>query len=260
MLTIAATFKNNMDRVIGYVDLSVATFDLAKPSLSRFRSSHLVAVAARDVYAKARAIPLGLSMACEGSYLSACAQFEEGVRDMIEEAAIRAAAKKGTFALLPAEMQECHTDGCGNILQNLTQDKFKHLTAAGIVSALHGCVVAGAAPISLVVEAFSSNERNFKPQIISEHVKRLGLKKVWNLLGLQPCLQAHFGTTVSPADAEKFARERLERIMDKEKHDHAPWQWFRRSKRCCEVRECATYFTALIEALARVLVDYVASL
>lgn len=258
MLTIATTFKVSMDRVIGFVDLSVATFDLAKPSLSRFRSSHLVAVAARDVYAKARANPLGLSLACEGAYLSACAQFEQGVRDLIEEAAIQAAAKKGTFALLPAEMQENHTDGCGNILQNLTQDKFKHLTAAGIVSALHGCVVSGAAPISLVVEAFSSNERNFKPQIISEHVKRLGLKKVWNLLGLQPCLQAHF-KTASPADAEKFARERLERIMDKRNTIIHRGKGFAAPSND-EVRECATFFTALIEALARVLIDYVASL
>jgi len=258
MLTIATTFQSNMDRVIDFVDLSLATFDLAKPSLSRFRSTHPVAVAARDVYAKVRAIPLGLSLACEGAYLSACAQFEQAVRDLIEEAAIQAAAKKGTFALLPAEMQAFHTNGCGNILQNLTQDKFKHLTAAGIVGALHGCVVTGAAPLSLVVEAFSSNERNFKPHIISEHVKRLGVKKVWNLLALQPVLQGHFGTA-SPADAEKFARERLERIMDKRNTIIHRGKGFA-APSDAEVRECANYFKALAEALARVLVDYIASL
>lgn len=258
MLAIATTFKADMDRVIGFVDLSVATFDLAKPSLSRFRSAHAIAVAARDVYAKARAISLGLSLACEGAYLSACAQFEQGVRDLIDEAATQAAAKKGTFALLPAEMRDNHTDGCGSILQNLSQDKFKHLSAPGIVTALHGCVVAGAAPVSLVVEAFSSNERNFRPQILSEHVKRLGLKKVWNLLGLQPCLQAHFATA-SPADSEKFARERLERIMDKRNTIIHRGKGFA-APSDAEVRECATFFAALIEALARVLIDYVAAL
>ncbi|HUY90482.1 MAG TPA: HEPN domain-containing protein, partial [Pirellulales bacterium] len=212
----------------------------------------------RDVYARARAIPLGLSLACEGAYLSACAQFEQGVRDLIEEAAMKAAAKKGTFALLPPEMQNCHTNGCGNILQNLAQDKFGHLTAAGIVSALHGCVVTGAPPISLNVEAFSSNERNFKPQIISEHVKRLGVKKVWSLIRLQPSLQSHFGTASSD-DAEKFARERLERIMDKRNTIIHRGKGFA-APSDDEVRECARFFTVLIESLAHVLVDYIATL
>jgi len=93
--------KTHFGTDTSYVDLSVATFDLAKASLSRFRSTHAIAVAAKDVHAKARAMPLGISLACEGAYLSACAQFEQGVRDLIDEAAIQAVGRKGTFALLP---------------------------------------------------------------------------------------------------------------------------------------------------------------
>lgn len=258
MLALAADFKTSMDRVVAFVDLSVATFDLAKASLNRFRSTLPVAVAARDVRAKARAIPLGLSLACEGAYLSACAQFEQGVRDQIEEAAMRAAGKKATFVLLPSRMQEEHTTGCGKILCSLSQDKFKHLTAAGIVAALHGCMVTGVAPITLVVEAFSSNERNFKPQVISEHVGKLGVSKVWELLGQQASLQAHFGIA-SAGDTERFARERLERIMDKRNTIIHRGRGFA-APSDTETRECASFFVALMEALAQVLVDYVAAL
>ncbi len=258
MLSIAADFKISMNRVISYVDLSVATFDLAKASLARFRSAHAIAVAARDVHAKARTMPLGISLACEGAYLSACAQFEQGVRDLIDEAAIQTVGKTGTFALLPTKMQEEHTNGCGRILQNLTQDKYRHLSAAGIVAALHGCVVTGATPAALIVEAFSSNERNFKPQIVSEHVGRLGVKQVWTLLSQQPALQTHFGTA-SPTDAARFARERLERIMDKRNTIIHRAKGFAAPSEA-DTRECAMFFTGLTEALAHVLVDYVASL
>jgi hypothetical protein len=201
---------------------------------------------------------LGVSLACEGAYLSACAQFEQCVRDLIDEAAIQAVGKKGTFTLLPSKMQEEHTNGCGRILHNLAQDKYKHLSAAGIVAALHGCVVTGAAPAALIVEAFSSNERNFKPQIVSEHVGKLGVRRVWKLLGQKPCLQTNFGTT-SPTDAERFAQERLERIMDKRNTIIHRAKGFA-APSDAETKECATFFGALTEALAHVLVDYVASL
>lgn len=258
MLAVATLFKTSMDRILAFVELSVATFDLAKVSVSRFRSSHAIAASVKDVHSKARAIPLGLSLACEGAYLSACAQFEQCVRDLIDETAIQSVAKKGTFALLPGRMQEEHTNGCGRILQNLYQDKYSHLNVAGVVAALHGCVVTGASPAALIVEAFSSNERNFKPNVVSEHLGKLGVSKVWELLGLQPCLKAHFGTT-SATDAARFARERLERIMDTRNTIIHRGRGFV-APSDSETKECATYFVALSEALARVLVDYVASI
>lgn len=257
-MTIATTFASDMNRVLAFLELSVSTFDLAKVNLSRFRSVHPLAVAARDVHAKARAIPVGLSLACEGAFLSACAQFEQGVRDLIEEAATQAVGKKARFSLLPARMQDEHIDGCGKILQNITQDKFKHLTAAGVVASLNGCLCGGAGPYSLVVEAFSSNERNFKPNIISEHVGKLGLKGLWGLLSNEACLQAHFGST-SPIDTERFARERLERIMDKRNTIIHRGRGFAAPSEA-EVKECCSFFSATIEALARVLIAYVASL
>lgn len=256
MLAVATAFKGNMDRIVAFVELNVALFDLAKVGVGRFRSRHAIAASVRDVHSRARAIPLGLSLACEGAYLCACAQFEQCVRDLIDEAAIQSVAKKGTFALLPDTMQDEHTKRCGKILQNINQDKYSHLGAASVVAALHGCVVTGASPAALVVEAFSSNERNFKPGIVSEHLGKLGVSRVWELLGQQACLQAHF-RTISAPDAERFARQRLERIMDTRNTIIHRGRGFVPPSDS-EAMECATFFVALSEALARVLCDYAA--
>ena len=259
MMIIAADFKRDMDRVIDYVNLSVATFDLAKASTSRFRSSHPLAIAARDVHGQVRALTtMGLSLACEGAYLSACAQFEQAVRDVIEEAVMQSIAKKVQFALLPIKMQEHHISGCGIILQNLRQDRFRHLNMQAIISSLYECVSPGETPVSLVVEAYSSNERNFKPKILSEHFKKLGVTKLWNLLGQDPSVQNHFETT-SAADAERFAMERLERIMDKRNniiHRNSSFT----APSDVEAKESATFFTAVIEGLCRTMTAHVASL
>ncbi len=258
MLAIAENCKTSLNRVIDYVDLSVATFDLARNSLTRFRSAHAVAVGAKNIHAKARALPLGLSLACEGAYLSACAQFEQGVRDLIEEAAIQALAAKGSFSNLPSEMQKEHTKGCGNILRQLHLDKFTHLTESRIIAVLHGCVVEAPASPSLIVEVFSSNDRNFKPDVLKEHVKRLGVNDLWNKLGQQQSIQAHFSTT-SSTDATRFARERLERIMDNRNVIVHRGRGFAPPSDA-ETKECANYCSALLEGLAHVLTSYVSSL
>jgi len=257
-LLIAANLKANMDRVIGCVELGVATFDLARISLNRFRSKQAIAAAVKDIHSRVRANPLGLSLVCEGAYLSACAQFEQCIRDLIEETAIKAVGKKGSYALLPDKMQDEHTCGCGRILQNLSQDKYKHLTDVRIVDVLHKCVVTGSTPPNLIVEAFSSNERNFKPKIISEHFKKLGVENIWGSLGKQKCLQAIFNTA-SATGAEKYSKERLERIMDKRNTIIHRGTGFV-APSVGETKECATFFIAISEALAHLLVAYVASL
>jgi RiboL-PSP-HEPN len=256
MNSIVANFRIGIQKIEAFVDLNVATFDLAKTNPSRFRSRHATADAAKNVHAKARAIPLGVSLACEGAYLSACAQFEKGVRDLIEEAALQMVGKKGSFALLPQKMQDEHTNGCAKILHTIKMDKHRHLTAHRIVSALHGCLVSNAPPTALIVEAFSSNANNFRPDVVADHVGKLGVSKVWDLLGSELCLQAHFNST-SPTDTIKFSRERLHRIMDKRNHMIHRGSSFA-APSVSETTECTSFFRSLIEALGHVLIDHVA--
>lgn len=258
MLSIASAFKADVARIEAFVELSESTFDLARVSISGLAGTHPIYASVINVHTKARAIPAGLSLACEGAYLSICAQYEQCVRDLVEATAIDAVTKKGQFALLPQKMREAHLQGCGMILQKLKRDKYKHLSASAIASALHGCVVASASPATLVVEAFSSNERNFKPDTVTEHFGKLGISDLWKLLGQQACLQSHF-RTASPADATKFAMERLERIIDT-RNGLSHRARGVASPSPSDVGECASFVVALSEALANVLDSYVASL
>jgi len=257
-MSITTDFSAAMDRIVTFIELNVAAFDLAKPELTKLRSNHAVAVAAKEVHHKARAIPMGLSLACEGAYLSACAQFEQCVRDLIEEAALQTAAKLATFAQLPRQMQEEHTNGCAKILQNLTQDRYQHLSHSTIVSALYACMVSGANPMSLIVEAFSSNDRNFKPEIVSQHVNRLGISKVWKLMGQEPSLQAFFSGAL-PTDTQRYAYAKLEGIMDARNAIIHRGKTFA-APTDSEAKECAKFFAALTNALSGVLHTHVASL
>lgn len=255
MFSISNSFKSEMDKLIIFVDLCLETFDLAKTNIANYVPYRPIEYAALSVHGKARLIPFGLSIACEGAFLSACAQFEQAVRDLIEETANQVACKKGLFSSLPIKMQEEHTLGCGGILQNLSQDKFKHLTENNIVNSLYRCLVAPISPAPLIVESYSSNERNFKPSIISEHIKRLGLNKVWEQLSKENSLQSHFNSN-SEVDTEKFSRERLDRIMDKRNTIIHRGKGFA-APSYSEVKECVDFFTALVLDLGSVLEDYV---
>lgn len=256
MLTISADFARQINQALAFLDLVVSAFDLAKVNKSRFQSKHGLGKAALDIYAKARAIPTGMSLACEGIFLSVCAQFEQVIRELIEEAAMQVASKKGAFSLLPAKMQEEHTVGCGVILEN-RYDKFGHLSQSAVAASLHGCLVSPTGTCSLVVEAFSNNERNFKSRIVAEQVGKLGVISLWPSLSQQTCLQAHFGSA-SADDTRKFACERLDRIMDKRNVIIHRGVGFA-APSDAEVRECANFFIALAEALGRVLANYVST-
>ena len=261
MLAIAARFSADMSKLKLYMDLLVATFDLAKGNQATFKSKHELAKAARNVHVRARALSLvGLALACEGTYLSACAQFEQLIRDMIEEAAQQTSARIPAFLSLPPKMQEAHTRGCANILGHIEQDKFGHLTAESVVDKLHSCLIrsgAGSA-YDLLVDAFSNNERNFRPDILAQHLKSLGVIKAWEVLSDQAPLQLHFGN-VSATDTKRFAMERLERIMDKRNMIIHRNKGFA-APSTHDVIECADYFVAISDALANVLIKHITSL
>ena len=257
-MSIAARFRSDMDKIVLFVDLIETTFDLARNSLDRFRSRHPVALAAKGVHAKARAVHGGLPLASEGVFLSACAQFEQCIRDIIEEAASHAINRMARFDMLPQNMQKEHLNGCAKILQHLGQDKYKYLTSEGIVTSLHSCLPASSGSPKLVLEAFSSNEKNFKPNIIAEHMKRLGVEQVWERIGQQTCLQKHLGLS-NPQDCTRISKESLERIMDQRNYTiHRSRSYSAPST--TQVREHASYFAVLTEAIAGVLVSHIASL
>jgi hypothetical protein len=257
MLTIAKNFAAEMAQIVAFVDLSSATFALARADLKRFRSKHALGIAAVDLHARARAASSGLPLACEGAFLTACAQFELAVRGVIEETANRAAAKKANFRSLPIVMQEEHVDGCARILQKWKLDKYKHLPPNVVINSLTTCYSKGVR-YSLVVEAFSSNDANFRPETITKHMKKLGLNKLWEKLSRETCLQIYFGG-VSVKDTSRFSAETLKSLMEKRNTIIHRGKSFA-SPSSKEVEDGAKFFSVLIEALANVTTTYVATL
>ena len=256
---IATKFSTDMRGLKDYISLVVATFDLAKTDKRRLRSKHVLARAALDLHARARSLTLGLSLACEGTYLIACAQFEQLVRDMLEEAANQASSKKTAFLDLPPKMREAHTKGCAAILSKITQDKFRHLSESSVAVSLHSCLVGSpsGSAYNLLVEAFSNNENNFKPEVVADHFKKLGVSDPWESLSGQSYLQNYFKFT--SADTKRASKERLERIMDQRNiimHRNKSVERLG----VPEVIECAEFFDALSQSMAEVLSKYVLSI
>lgn len=71
-----------MDRVIASAELTQAAFEIAKHDLSGFRSKHDVAPSVKTVHQKVQLVQSNMPI-LDGIYLSACAQFELVVRELI---------------------------------------------------------------------------------------------------------------------------------------------------------------------------------
>lgn len=259
MLTIAAQFGRDMDQIVAFVDLTRSTQDLAKQDPRAFRSTHPLATAARDVHQKARRLTLPTVVAYDGAFLGACAQFELCVRRLIEGFLVQATTKLPDYSHLPQAIREWHPRGCANILVRLKSDKFKHLTADDIVKALASCFNSSpTSPYRLQPEAFSDNDRNFKPAVIEEQFDHIGVKDIWQKLSRQPDLRTFLGTH-SEASTMQYGKIRLSEMMDR-RNDiiHRGASYYTPGE--SEVTQCALYFKALISSLASVMNAYLASL
>lgn len=259
MLSIAAKFSREMDNIIKFIELNESSFALAKSDLKKFHSKHAIATSARVVHANARAIPLGIGLACEGAYLTGCARYEEALRNLIEEAVVQLQSRVLIYENLSEKMKDAHQNGCAEIIQNIKHDKFKHLSPLAIVTNLMLCLKstkASKAPYMLIVEAFSSNERNFKPKIIAEHFTRLGLKSLWPEIGKDAQLKT-FLKTSTDEDTRNIAEAQLESIMDKRNLIMHRGRGLA-TPSTTEVIDGVRFLVELIGVLARLLDSYVA--
>jgi hypothetical protein len=188
--------------------------------------------------------------------LTACASFELGVRDLLEAYISRLNRDRAEFGHLPEAVQQWHPLGNAHLLLHLSWDQHKHLTASAIVNNLASCVATGGAGYSLTLEAFSTSDKNFKPQVISEILKRrVGIEKVWTKVGRETILQEYLGSA-SPALTERLAVERLTAVMDRRNAViHRGRHYYTASE--SEVRDCARYLAVLIGAIAEVLEKHI---
>lgn len=258
MRTIATRFAADMAEIDAFVDLLTATLDLAKQDPKGLRSKHAIATQALFVHGKARAL-VSRAVLFDGPYLTTCAYFELAVRELVEVFVSRLNRRSRTYSHLPKVIQEWHPLGNAEILLNLKRPQFGHLTAEAILKNLASCVVKSGASYQLTPEAFSNNERNFAPDILSDMFKkRLGLEKLWSKLARDAQLQAFLGSTTE-ALVEKLAWDRLDEAMKRRNSIiHRGRTYYTTSE--TEVRECSRYFAVLIAALAEVLENHLAAI
>ena len=254
MRAVASRFAANMDNIISFLEVMAAAVQLGKESIGQNRSRSAFQVAARRLHNTARTNIQGSGrftlVALDGAFLTACAEFELAVRDLIEAYVLRATLKCPQYSNLPKEMRDWYPEGCARIILRLSTDKFSHLTQDAIVRSLadtsknrsHG----------LVCEAFSEHERNFGPDEVDKCFhKRLGIRKVWQKLARDAPFQSAIGTTVSER-AEQIARMKLEDLLTKRNNViHRGRTYYSPSE--SEVRESVEFLKALIGSTGEIM-------
>jgi hypothetical protein len=259
MRTVASAFAVEMRRISDYIDLVVAVFGMAKLPLTPLRCKKGLAGAIADSHTKARFLRLGDSLAFEGAYLTACALFEEAVRDVIDLCASLIVGKKASYADLPEKMKKAHLEGCVGILRSPKDRKFIHLPAPVVIARLATCYCSPPPPAySVITEVFSSHTSNFRSEVLGETIGKVGVDELWKKLGREPILQAFWLTAIAN-DATRFSTAKLDSIMTQRNLTIHRGTGFA-APTDVEVKECANFFAALIDALANVLDAYVAGL
>lgn len=252
MLHIARRFESDMDQIIVFVELTESIFNLAKHDLKSLRSKAPLALAAREVHFKTRQLRLGTAVPYEGAYLSACAQFELVIRDLIDFFVSEITKIYPTFQKLPKAIQDAQIEGCKKIIPHTNKDKFKHLSLESVLTSLLSCIdTSGTKSYNLIAEAFSNNEQNFKPDVISNHMKRIGCTNIWSKISKEHDLKVTLGT-VTDTMTESVARERLKSIMDRRN------QIIHRGKQLIipsesEIKECAVFFKSIVLSITKVM-------
>jgi hypothetical protein len=229
--------------------------DLAGQNFRTLRSKHAVASAARDVEQNARRLIFATALPYEGMFLSACAQFELAIRNLVEAFVNRASLKHAAFSTLPAEMRDRHRQGCANILQNLHRNKFKHLSGSTLIASLASCDnIPSGTRYRLIPEAYSSSESNFRSNVVNEHLRNLGMKDTWRIIGSKAILKTNLASMSDQITAER-AKLALDGLMTRRNQlVHRGTSYTAPSE--ADVRECAEFFTSLIQAIAEALEDH----
>jgi len=197
MKNIACRFALEMDNIFSFVDIILSAITLSKSNFSGIKSRKKCFITAKKLKNKVVSSGNLTVVAFDGAFLSSCAEFELCIRKLIEEYIHCAVNKCASYNHLPKEIREWYPLGCSNIIININQDKFSHITLQAILNSIASCVKPSAKKgYSLLGEAFSDNTRNFWPNEIDDFFsKRLGIKKIWQKISRESQFQKKMGVS-----------------------------------------------------------------
>jgi len=215
MREIANRFSDQMDRICHYIDFIIAAIKLTKVPREGLRFGHGFVVAASSFTDAVQKIGNFTIAAYDGAYLTACAEYELGIREFIETYTARVADKCHDYHHLPKDMREWYPEGCARLILSIEQDKYRHLTKDTVIGSLASCVRPSKSKrYTLLGEAFSYNERNFSPPVVDECFKRLGIDKIWQKLSREVCMQHELGTR-NHMTTEQRAKSKLSELIQR---------------------------------------------
>ncbi len=257
MLTIAQEFSRRTESVIALLDIVAAAIVVAKADHKKIKTRAPFVVLSKKLKNAVLANADFQFTALDGPYLTLCAEYEMTIRNLIEKFVLDAVQKCPEYHHLPREMREWYPDGCSKVILDIKQDKFSHLTKEQLVRSLASSLKNR--EYNLLGEVFSYNQINFWPEIVEDTLsKRLGLLKIWQKLSRDTTLQGIIGTTVL-ATVERQLKEKLGKIMQKRN------DIIHRGRNYCtssdsEVREAAKILKGIVDALAKLMEQYLDSL
>jgi len=253
MLAIAQDFGGRCDGIVSFLDIVAATVKVAKFDHKKVKSRASFVSSSRRLKTIVLQNQNFSLTAYDGAFLTLCAEYEMSIRKLIDKFVLDASIKCTEYHHLPQAMRQWYPDGCSNLILSIAQDKFAHLTKEQIVRSLASCLKTK--NYGLIGEAFSDNQRNFRPEVLEETLSiRIGLSKIWQKLSRDAALQAMVGTT-EPSTVERQLRDKLSKIMQR-RNDiiHRGRSYFTPS--ATEVRDSAHFLKALALGLALIMEHY----
>lgn len=253
MLAIAQGFADRCDGIVSFLDIVAATINVAKLDHKRIKSHASFVSSSKKLKVIVLKNQNFYLTAYDGAFLTLCAEFEMSIRKLIDKFVLDASNRCNEYHQLPSAMRKWYPDGCSNLILGINQGKFAHLTKDQIVQSLASCLKTK--NYNLVGEAFSDNQKNFRPEVVEETLSiRIGLSKIWQKLSRDVTLQAFVGTT-ELSTIERQIRDRLDKIM-RRRNDiiHRGRSYYTPSE--SEVRGSASFLKLLVHGLASVIKHY----
>jgi hypothetical protein len=250
MKTIFAEFSIEMDKVISFVEIIKFSIEIGKADDKKVKSKIPFIKYSKQLKRRLTASSNITPVAYDGAFLRACAEYELTIRKLIEKYIEQATSKCIEYHHLPKQIRDWYLDGCSNIILNLKQDKFKHLTKDAIFRSIASCQKVR--NYALIGEAFSDHQRNLWPQELEEILNvRLGLPKVWQKISREVDMQSFIGTA-DPGTTERVAKSKLDLLLQR-RNDiiHRGRSYYSPSD--SEVIDCAKYLKVLISCFYLIL-------
>jgi hypothetical protein len=255
MQSVIKDFELQKNRILCLVEVINASMEVGKTDDKTIRSKAAFVIASKRL--KAMIVTNITPVAYDGAYLTACAEYEQAVRSLIDRFVAGVVSKCTSYQHLPRKMRDWYPDGCSNIILNIKQDKFNHLTKDAIVNSLSSC--SKTIGYTLLGEPFSDNPRNFRADYLEEILTcRIGIEKIWQKVSRETDMHVIIGST-DPSTAERVAREKLNIALQR-RNDlvHRGRSYY--SPSASEVKECVSFLNVLVATLGNIMIRHLAAI